>query len=120
MSEAQSSRKTDNPTAHDLTAFQQRILVILSEEPEYGLAIKNDLEEYYGSDVNHGRLYPNLDDLVEQGLITKSERDKRTNEYSLTEEGYNHLLGQLDWAFSKVVNSTERADDISQLLKKAA
>lgn len=117
MTEVQSSRETDNPTTHDLTAFQQCILIILSERPEYGLAIKNDLEEYYGNAVNHGRLYPNLDDLVDQGLIEKNERDKRTNEYKLTENGYNHLLGQLDWVFSKVINGNNRADDINQLLR---
>ncbi|MFB6164182.1 MAG: helix-turn-helix transcriptional regulator, partial [Haloarculaceae archaeon] len=65
--------------ARELTAFQQNILVILSEEPRYGLAIKRELETYYDSEVNHGRLYPNLDDLVEMGLVEKSELDKRTN-----------------------------------------
>ena len=77
----------------DLTAFQQLILLDVSirerqnGESPHGLAIKEDLEEMYGEEVNHGRLYPNLDTLVEEGLIEKSERDKRTNEYSLTEQG---------------------------------
>jgi len=77
----------------DLTAFQQLILLDVSirerqnGESPHGLAIKSDLEEMYGEEVNHGRLYPNLDDLVDAGLLNKSERDKRTNEYSLTEQG---------------------------------
>jgi len=77
----------------DLTAFQQLILLDVgirerqNAESPHGLAIKEDLEEMYGEEVNHGRLYPNLDDLVDAGLIEKSERDKRTNEYSLTDRG---------------------------------
>ncbi|ELZ20434.1 PadR family transcriptional regulator [Natrinema limicola JCM 13563] len=35
----------------------------------YGLAIKRELEDYYGTEVNHGRLYPNLDELVDLGLV---------------------------------------------------
>lgn len=77
----------------DLTAFQQLILLDIgirehqNGESPHGLAIKEDLEEMYGEEVNHGRLYPNLDTLVDEGLIEKSERDKRTNEYSLTDRG---------------------------------
>ncbi|CAL92443.1 hypothetical protein BJ1_gp21 [Halorubrum virus BJ1] len=72
----------------DLTAFQRDILQILSNEDDqeaYGLRTKRQLETLYGAEVNHGRLYPNLDQLVEEGLIAKSELDKRTNNYALTE-----------------------------------
>ncbi|ELZ84432.1 PadR family transcriptional regulator [Haloferax elongans ATCC BAA-1513] len=81
----------NQPHASDLTHFQVNILIILAEEDKYGLAIKRDLETYYGTEVNHGRLYPNLDDLVEMGLVEKTELDKRTNNYSLTSAG-EHLL----------------------------
>ena len=55
MSEAQTV--TDTPgIASELTAFQQNILVILGEEPRYGLAIKRELETYYDSEVNHGQI----------------------------------------------------------------
>lgn len=77
-------------------------------------------KDYYDSEVNHGRLYPNLDELVERDLIAKSELDKRTNEYELTNEGYELLLGELDWTLSKVVTDEERAEDIDQLLDNAA
>jgi len=110
---------TGNPdVASDLTAFQQNILVILSEEPRYGLAIKRQLEEYYDSDVNHGRLYPNLDDLVEMGLVEKSELDKRTNQYALTDAGHDAVLEQLSWVFSKFVTDEERADEIEALIEE--
>ncbi len=105
--------------ARELTAFQQNILTILAEEPLYGLAIKRELETYYDDEVNHGRLYPNLDDLVEMGLVEKSELDKRTNQYSLTNEGYQAILDQLGWMFSKIVTDAERADDIETLVEQS-
>ncbi|WP_178916112.1 PadR family transcriptional regulator [Natronomonas gomsonensis] len=115
MSEAQTAA-TDPGVAPDLTAFQQNILTILAEEPRYGLAIKRELETYYGSEVNHGRLYPNLDDLVEMGLVEKSELDKRTNEYALTDEGLDAVFDQLAWTFSKVVTDGDRAGRVRDLV----
>ncbi len=116
MSEAQTI--TDNTgIIRDLTAFQQNILTILAEEPMYGLAIKRELESYYGGEVNHGRLYPNLDDLVEFGLVEKSELDKRTNQYELTEDGYEALLKQFEWSLARIVTNESRADDIRALLE---
>ncbi|MDL5363861.1 PadR family transcriptional regulator [Halalkalicoccus sp. NIPERK01] len=100
-----------------MTAFQQNILTVLGEEPMYGLAIKRELESYYGSEVDHGRLYPNLDDLVERGFVAKSELDKRTNQYELTDEGYELLLGDLEWRFSKLVTDDQRASDITALVE---
>ncbi len=102
----------------ELTAFQQNILTILGAEPMYGLAIKRELESYYDAEVNHGRLYPNLDSLVELGFVEKSELDKRTNQYELTEEGYRALLSQFEWAFDKIVTDSDRADDIRALLEE--
>jgi len=78
----------------ELTAFQQNIVVILTEEPMYGLAIKRELEDWYGEEVNHGRVYPNLDELIEMGLATKTERDRRTNDYMATPAG-RKVLGEL-------------------------
>jgi DNA-binding PadR family transcriptional regulator len=118
MSEAQEV-SGEPEVVRELTAFQQNILVILAEEARYGLAIKRELEDYYDDEVNHGRLYPNLDDLVEMGLVEKSELDKRTNQYALTEEGYQALLDQLSWTFSKVVTDEERAADLEDLIEAA-
>ena len=115
MSEAQTA-SPDPGIARELTAFQQNILTILAEEPRYGLAIKRELEAYYDDEVNHGRLYPNLDDLVDMGLVEKSELDKRTNEYGLTDEGYEAVLAQLSWTFSKVVTDAERGDELRELV----
>jgi len=118
MSEAQSVTDGDVPlSASDLTAFQQNILTILAEEPMYGLAIKRELESYYGSEVNHGRLYPNLDDLVDDGLVEKSELDKRTNQYELTEAGHDVVLGQIEWVLDRFVTDETRGDEVRALLE---
>ncbi len=117
MSEAQTVTETVE-VARDLTAFQQNILVILAEEPMYGLAVKRELEEYYDAEVNHGRLYPNLDDLVEMGLVEKSELDKRTNQYALTDKGYDAVLSQMEWVVSKLVSGGERTDEIREIAEQ--
>jgi DNA-binding PadR family transcriptional regulator len=119
MSEAQTVGESP-AIARELTAFQQNILVILAEEPRYGLAIKRELERYYDDEVNHGRLYPNLDELVDLGLVEKSERDKRTNEYALTADGYQAVLDQLGWMFSKIATDDERVEELDALLQQNA
>jgi DNA-binding PadR family transcriptional regulator len=115
MSEAQAVESSGG-VVRDLTAFQHNILVILSEEAMYGLAIKRKLEEYYGVEVNHGRLYPNLDTLVEMDLVEKSELDKRTNQYALTDEGEAAVTDRLEWVLSKYVTDEDRADAVRELL----
>ena len=79
----------------DLTAFQRDILLVIAGNDEpHGLAIKEALDDYYSEDINHGRLYPNLDTLVEKGLVEKGEKDRRTNEYELTDRGERELVAR--------------------------
>jgi DNA-binding PadR family transcriptional regulator len=89
-------------TGDDLTRFRWDILRTLAREgPQYGLAIKRRLEARYGEEVNHGRLYPNLNDLVEAGLVEKGEIDKRTNEYALTDAGKQAVQQRAEsWAYA--------------------
>jgi len=115
MSEAQTISGTPG-IASELTAFQRNILTTLAEEARYGLAIKRELESYYGTEVNHGRLYPNLDDLVELGLVEKSELDKRTNQYELTEAGEETLIEQFEWEFAKFATGDDREGLLTELL----
>jgi len=117
--EADSSVPDDAVGQLDLTAFQTHILVILSEEPQYGLAVKRALEDYYDAEVNHGRLYPNLDDLVELGLVEKSPLDKRTNQYKLTAAGHDAVRDRLGWILERYVTDTDRVDDVHALLEAA-
>ena len=83
---------------HDLTGFQRDLLIVIAglEEP-HGLAVKEELEDYYESDVNHGRLYPNLDELVTKGLVEKGQKDRRTNVYRLTARGDRELSARQNW-----------------------
>lgn len=83
---------------YDLTGFQRDLLYVAVGLAEpHGLAIKDELEDYYESEIQHGRLYPNLDTLVEEGFIHKGEIDKRTNSYTLTDEGYEVLQRRNEW-----------------------
>lgn len=83
---------------YDLTGFQRDVLYCAAgfEEP-HGLAIKDELENYYESDVHAGRLYPNLDILVEKGLIEKDKLDKRTNSYTVTQRGQREIAARRAW-----------------------
>ncbi|WP_226043132.1 PadR family transcriptional regulator [Natrinema sp. DC36] len=83
---------------YDLTAFQRDLLyVIAGHEEPHGLAIKDELQNYYEAEINHGRLYPNLDTLVEKGLVEKGSLDKRTNSYTITDRGYRELETRREW-----------------------
>jgi DNA-binding PadR family transcriptional regulator len=92
---------------HDLTGFQRDLLVVIAglDEPN-GLAIKDELEKYYESSINHGRLYPNLDTLVEKGLAEKGKKDKRTNVYSLTKRGHREIDARREWEGQYLENKT--------------
>lgn len=82
----------------ELRGFQRDLLAILAREGRtYGLGIKNELDELYDEEINHGRLYPNLDELAGMDLITIRELDKRTNEYELTETGRRHVEANQAW-----------------------
>ena len=88
---------------HDLTGFQRDLLYVLAGLSEAkGLAVKDELDDYYAAPVNHGRLYPNLDALVEKGLIEKGQYDDRTNAYSLTRRGRRELLARREWEEGQV------------------
>jgi DNA-binding PadR family transcriptional regulator len=83
---------------YDLTGFQRDLLFVTAGLAEpHGLAIKEELEDYYEKEIHHGRLYPNLDTLVEKGLIEKGEKDRRTNVYSATKRGRREIVARRDW-----------------------
>jgi PadR family transcriptional regulator PadR len=85
-------------TMYDLTGFQRDLLYVIagSDEP-HGLALKEKLDQYYEKEIHHGRLYPNLDTLVEKGLVEKGTKDRRTNVYRLTNRGQRELEARRDW-----------------------
>ena len=85
----------------DLTGLQRDLLYVIAglddTERPYGLAIKREIETNYTNEINHGQLYPNLDTLVEHGLVEKGTIDKRTNSYELIERGRRELKDRWEW-----------------------
>ncbi|WP_394742849.1 helix-turn-helix transcriptional regulator [Natronococcus roseus] len=82
----------------DLTGFQRDLLyVIAGAEQPSGQDIKAEIEQYYSADINHGRLYPNLDTVVNKDLVEKGQLDRRTNYYELTETGERAIEDRLEW-----------------------
>lgn len=83
---------------HELSGFQRDALFVINgmAEPS-GQDIKEVLEEYYESDINHGRLYPNLDTLVNKGFVEKGEIDRRTNFYRISERGVEAIRRRREW-----------------------
>jgi DNA-binding PadR family transcriptional regulator len=96
-----STTPTTDPETHrirhtDLTMFQIDILTVCARLEASlgnvkGLAIKDGLEDVIEKPVNHGHLYPNLDELAAKGLIEKGKIDDRSNFYRVTEEGFRVL-----------------------------
>jgi PadR family transcriptional regulator PadR len=83
---------------NDLTGFQRDLLYVMAgyDEP-HGLALKDELEDYYEKEIHHGRLYPNLDTLVEKGLVDKGTIDRRTNSYGLSSQGKREIETRREW-----------------------
>ncbi len=78
-------------SAADLRAFERDLLFAVralerDESPPKGLAVKSYLDAEYPEEINHSRLYQNLDAHVERGLLRKGTKDDRTNEYATTEQ----------------------------------
>lgn len=82
----------------EITALQRDILyVIAGLERPAGVDIERELNEYYPSPVGDSRLYQSLNQLVNKGLVSKGEKNARTNEYGLTEAGEAWLEDHRSW-----------------------
>lgn len=87
----------------ELTGFRRDILyTLLGMEDPTGSEINDVLENRYQETVYHGRLYDNLDTLIERGFVEKTEVDGRTNCYQITEEGEQAILDHREWQESFV------------------
>ena len=72
----------------DLNASNRDLLVeIYQMDQPSGQDIQHRMKAEHNEDVDHGRLYPNLDDLVDYGLLDKGEQNLRTNYYQITNDG---------------------------------
>ena len=81
----------------DLTAFQRDVLYVVAglDRPS-GQEIKSELQESIDR-ITHGRLYPNLDSLVEDGYLSQGQQDRRTNYYELTSTGRTAIRQRRSW-----------------------
>ncbi|SEU07495.1 PadR family transcriptional regulator, partial [Natrinema hispanicum] len=78
--------------------FQRDLLyVIAGADQPSGQDVKDEIEQYYSSEINHGRLYPNLDTVVNKELVEKGQLDRRTNYYAITDEGEQAIEDRYEW-----------------------
>ena len=81
-----------------LTGFQRDLLyVIAGSGKTSGQDVKDELQKTYGDTINHGRLYPNLDTLVDRGFVNKGSIDRRTNSYEITDHGLESIRAHEIW-----------------------
>ena len=72
----------------DLNSSKRDLLVeIYQMDHPSGQAIRHRMQAEHGEDVTTTRLYSNLNDLVDHGLLDKGEQDLRTNYYEVTNDG---------------------------------
>ena len=72
----------------DLNSSKRDLIVeIYQLDQPSGQDIRHRMKAEHNEDVDHGRLYPNLNDLVDYGLLDKGEQDLRTNYYEVTNDG---------------------------------
>jgi DNA-binding PadR family transcriptional regulator len=80
-----------------LTGFQRDLLYTIAglDRPS-GQDVRERISMFVG-EVNHGRLYPNLNTLVENEFVEKGQKDSRTNYYTLTSKGRDALEKRRAW-----------------------
>ncbi|MEF8779267.1 MAG: PadR family transcriptional regulator [Haloferacaceae archaeon] len=89
-----------------LTSFQRDLLYVITGKSQLsGQDIKDELSDDFG-EITHGRLYPNLDTLVEKGYVKKGKIDRRSNYYEITPYGRKQLQARREWE-NRYVSFTE-------------
>lgn len=84
----------------NLTAFKRDqlfVIKLLAAQNPNGRVIKDKLEHYYGEEINQGRLYQNLKELVEEGYVDKYPIDGRTNAYLPSTYANERLEEHHEW-----------------------
>ena len=96
-----------------LTGFQRDLLFVttrLSDSDPNGQRIRSEIAEHYDAEINQGRLYQNLDALVEDGYMRKRPLDGRTNVYRLTDAGLARLKASHRWEAECLLHRAGRDD----------
>nr|WP_129115891.1 PadR family transcriptional regulator [Halegenticoccus tardaugens] len=95
-------------TLFDLSGFQRDLLtVIAGHDQPSGQQIKTELEDARTEEITHGRLYPNLDVLVNKDYAETGQIDRRINYYEITDEDRTALRKRREW--EKTSNLQETA-----------
>lgn len=90
-------------SSYHLSAFQRDLLfVVRGLSDPCGKEVKNELEETQDRHLLAGRVYSNLDDLVEDGFVDKGKIDGRTNRYSITPKGEQRIRERYQWQLDQV------------------
>lgn len=88
--------RVDETVWGDLTGFKRDLLRVLAGlDAPNGLELEAELKVHYPN-LTHARVYQNLDQLADDGLITKRSVDNRQNAYSLTDDGETQLEAAAD------------------------
>ena len=83
---------------YELSGIQRDLLFVTAGAGgASGQQLKDSLESSQGHNVLSGRLYTNLNVLVENGLVKKQSHDGRTNLYEVTDEGIKQLKQLRRW-----------------------
>ena len=83
---------------YELTGFQRDLLFVVGGlAAASGKEIKIELEESQNRKLLAGRVYSNLDTLVEEELVEKGEIDGRTNQYTITDKGREKIHDRYEW-----------------------
>lgn len=85
----------------ELTGFQRDVLFVvinLGGTNPNGVHVKRELREAYGNEINHGRLYQNLRELVDEGFVEKRPVDGRTNAYRASAAAREYLEAHAAWS----------------------
>ena len=94
-----------------LTGFERDLLVeIYQMDQPSGQDIRGRMKAEHNEDVDHGRLYPNLNDLVDVGLLDKGEQNLRSNYYEVTNDG-KRLVEDTIRYFESIRATSRVADD---------
>ncbi|SEW02021.1 helix-turn-helix transcriptional regulator [Natrinema salifodinae] len=84
----------------NLTGFKRDQLFVirmLADRNPHGLVIKDKLDCYYDEEINQGRLYQNLGELIEEGYVEKRPLDGRTNAYRPSTRANELLEAHHEW-----------------------
>lgn len=85
-------------TMHELRGFQRDVLFVLYglDEPN-GQDVLDEMQSSMSEVVQASRIYSNLDDLQEMGLVHETSGNGRANRYALTDAGVDAVRSRHEW-----------------------